>query len=144
MTKALVATGALLLVQQGKLALDGKVSSYLGKWGWDDAAVTVRVADDDGGNGGGGAKTVPAARPITVRMLCCHASGVGSPTPIGFNPYTGAAPTCTTLRQFAAVVNATPLAHQPGRQFHYAMSTDLLGAVIEAVTGQTLARRSSM
>ena len=127
MTKALVSTGALLLVEQGKLQLDGKVSEYLPYWKDD----TVTVESTDG-------SPVPAERPITVRMLCCHASGIASPTSVGWNPYTGEAPTAENLRDFVAAALATPLKHQPGTQFEYGMSTDFLGAVIEEVAGQRL------
>jgi CubicO group peptidase (beta-lactamase class C family) len=127
MTKALVSTGALLLVEQGKLSLDGKVSAYLPYW--DDDKVTVAVE---------GEAPIAAERAITIRMLCCHASGIGSPASVGWSPYTGQAPTAKTLKEFVEVVLATPLRHQPGQVFEYAMSTDFLGAVIEEVSGQRL------
>ena len=131
MTKALVSTGALLLIEQGKLSLDGKVSDYLPYW--DDAKVTIAPAVE-----GAGGPPVAAERAITIRMLCCHASGIGSPTPVGWNPYTGEAPTAKNLKEFVTVVLETPLMHQPGAIFDYQMSTDFLGAVIEEVSGQRL------
>lgn len=125
MTKALVSTGALILIEQGKLQLDGKVSDYLPYW--DDDKVMVASPDAAG-------EPVPADQAITIRMLCCHASGVASPTRVGWNPYTGETPTAQTLKDFVEVTLATPLKHQPGTQFEYAMSTDFLGAVIEEVS----------
>ena len=127
MTKALVSTGALLLIEQGKLQLDGKVSEYLPYW--NDDMVTVESTNGI---------PVSAERPITIRMLCCHAAGIASPTSVGWNPYTGEAPTAKSLRDFVECALATPLMHQPGTQFEYGMSTDFLGAVIEEVAGQRL------
>ena len=101
MTKALVSVGALLLVEKGALSLDGKISAYLPYW--DDAKVRVAAGE--------GEAPVPAERPITVRMLCCHAAITEGMPNIGYNPYTGEGPPFQTLREWASAVNATPLRH---------------------------------
>ena len=58
-----------MCTEEGKLSLDGKVSSYLSDW--DDSKVVVIASLNEGESG-----TVKAARPITIRDLLCHTSGL--------------------------------------------------------------------
>src|SRR5690606_20861113 len=67
-SKAIVSVGAMLLVEEGKLLLTDPVSKYLPEF----ASATVAVAQ-----AGGGYSIEPAARPITVRHLFTHTSGIG-------------------------------------------------------------------
>ena len=59
----------VILTEEGKVSLDGKVSSYLPQW--DDSRVEVIAS-----HGEGETRTFKAERPITVRDLLCHTSGL--------------------------------------------------------------------
>ena len=59
----------VILTEEGKVSLDGKVSSYLPEW--DDSRVEVIAS-----HGEGEIRTVKAERPITVRDLLCHTFGL--------------------------------------------------------------------
>jgi len=98
-----------------------------------------------------------AKRPIKILDLFCHTAGFGYGfmgsnkeltvlykkhrlgLPNGFDSEDeDAEPDCRTLEEWAIRMNAVPLVHQPGAQFEYSLSIDMLGAVIEAVTGKSL------
>ncbi|EOD37712.1 hypothetical protein EMIHUDRAFT_252014 [Emiliania huxleyi CCMP1516] len=138
MSKPLTAAGALILVEQGKLSLEGKVSDYLSCW--DDGKVTVKAGDHH----------VPAARAITIRDLLCHTAGIADYDevaaqgahllPLSSDAAGAMPPTVTSLHEFATRLNALPLVHQPGSAFSYSMSIELLGGVLEEVSGQALGR----
>ena len=126
MTKAIVSATALALIEEGKLALDDTVENWL-PW------FTPRLEDG----------RQPA---ITIRQLMTHTSGLSYVflEPAG-NPYqtegvpqglddTGAMTLEESLRKLAAV----PLVFDPGTQWRYSLSTDVLGAVIEKAAGLRL------
>jgi CubicO group peptidase (beta-lactamase class C family) len=133
MSKPITAIAALVALEQGKLRLDQPIADFLPEF------KQMQVLSDGAVEIG---KTVAASRPITVRMLLNHTAGFSydfAKGPIG-EAYTAADLWTTgTLREFAAKVAKLPLRHQPGERFHYSIADDVLGAVIEAVTGQEFA-----
>ena len=148
MTKAVTTLAVMQLVEAGKLALDDLVSARLPPGAWNDGEITVLDA------------ATPAARPITLRDLCCHTSGLT----YGFMATDPAAEAvsaeyrarrlelpfpitehadaegefCESLLDFARRLGRIPLTSSPGTRFEYSVSTDLLGAVLEHVTGEAL------
>ena len=129
MTKAVATTGALQLVEQGRLALDATVASILPEFG------ELQVLD--GFDGGEPVLRAPATQ-ATIRQLMTHTAGCGYHftneklftfcTEHGFpNPLEGA------KRSLSA-----PLINDPGTVWEYGVNTDWLGLVIEAVSGQSL------
>ena len=129
MTKPITSVAAMILVEDGKLALDDPVSKYIPAF----AQMTVL---SDGG------KAVPAKNQMTVRDLLRHTSGIiyGVFTRGPFKKLyrdAGVSSKDHTLKDFAARLAKLPLRHEPGTAWHYGRSTDLLGRVIEVAAGQS-------
>lgn len=136
-TKALVSVGIMMLQEEGKLLIDQPLSRYLPEW----EKTTVAVAKS-----GGGYDVVQAKRRITIRDLLTHTAGIG----YGYGPAADQwkaagiqgwyfADRNETVAAVVKRMAALPMDAQPGAAFVYGYNTDILGAVIEAVSGQTLA-----
>lgn len=140
-TKALTSVGIMALVEEGKLSLRDPVSRYIPAF----EHTTVAIRSDTG------RVIVPARRRITIRDLLTHTSGISYGTdsvvaPLyvarGLGAVTGPGwytadkdePVCATMERLAAL----PFVAQPGERFVYGYSTDVLGCVIERVSGQPL------
>jgi CubicO group peptidase (beta-lactamase class C family) len=133
MTKAIVSTAVMMLYEEGKLQVGDPVSRYIPAF----ADTKVGVVK------GGALDTVAPDRPITVQDLLRHTSGLT----YEFRGNTkvhqayGAA-RIARLRQTneeqANNLAALPLLHQPGTRWEYSRSTDVLGRLVEVVSGQTL------
>ena len=130
MTKALVAAGAMQLVEQGRIKLDEPVSALLP----DLAApqVLTGFAED-------GAPNLRAAkRPITARHLLTHTSG------FGYNWANGDILRYLTANDLPDLILCKrqslhqPLLADPGEKWEYGISIDWIGQLIEAVSGQSL------
>jgi CubicO group peptidase (beta-lactamase class C family) len=139
-TKAVTSVAAMMLVEEGRLALDQPVARYLPSFG----ALTVAVPGLPSGSGS--AERVPARRPVTVRDLLTHVAGFsygeGALTgrfwkEIGVvgGYYADRSETMSTLVEKMATV---PLDAHPGERFVYGHSTDVLGVIIETVSGLSL------
>lgn len=138
MSKAITSVAAMMLVDDGKLSLDDPVSKYIPAFA--DAKVGVDLSDEAGEPP---LKLEPLKRPITVRDLLRHTSGIT----YGFfgetrvrklyaNPalYDGDFDNA----EFAERIAKLPLADQPAIRWDYGHSTDVLGRVVEVASGQTL------
>jgi CubicO group peptidase (beta-lactamase class C family) len=135
-TKALVSVGAMMLVEHGKLLLNDPVSKYIPEF----AETTVAVPKT-----GGGYDVVKAKRPITVRDLLTHTSGVGYGAGVAAEEWKKAGiqgwyfadrnePIAATVARMASL----PFDAQPGERWVYGYSTDILGVVVERASGMTL------
>jgi CubicO group peptidase (beta-lactamase class C family) len=138
MSKPITSVAAMMLVEDGKLALSDPVSKYIPAF----ADVKVGVAGRDE-SGKPALKLEPLARPITIEDLLRHTSGLtygfygGSGVPKLYaeaNLFNGD----RTNAEFVEQIAKLPLAEQPGTVWDYSHSTDVLGRVIEVVSGQTL------
>ena len=138
MTKPVVSVAAMMLVEQGRLKLADPVSLYLPE------LKDVKVAKDPTFKA---TETEPARRPITVHDLLRHSSGltywfIGQKGPIqtryqdeDIDGLHG-----MDAGQMLSKLAAIPLLFQPGTTFNYSVSTDVLGHVLERVTGKGLDR----
>jgi methyl acetate hydrolase len=130
MTKALVAAGAMQLVEQGRLKLDEPASDILPEL----AAVKVL----DGFEADGSPKLRPAKRPITPRQLLTHTAGYG------YNWANGAILRYIEKNDLPDLIHCKrrsldqPLLSDPGDAWEYGISIDWLGQLVEAVSGQSL------
>jgi CubicO group peptidase (beta-lactamase class C family) len=135
-TKALTSVAVMMLMEEGKLLLDDPVGKHLPEW----SRTTVAVARP-----GGGYDVVPAKRPITIRDLLTHTAGIS----YGSGPAEKAwreagifgwyfADRREPVSAVVARMATLPMAAQPGEQFVYGYATDILGVVVEKVSGQTL------
>jgi len=133
MTKPLVSVAIMMLVEDFRIRLADPIERYVPEF----ARATVLVED------GGGLREEALLRPITVQDLLRHTSGltydfVG--TREIHRRYAQAKlhePTQDNAEQ-ARRLAALPLAHQPGSRWEYSRSTDLLGRLVEIVSGQRL------
>ena len=138
MSKPVTTVAAMMLVEDGRLKLDDPVAMYLPEY----ARMTVGV-EKPGADGKPVLETVPARRPITVQDLMRHTSGL---TYGFFGPglvkqaYNAAdlAAGDPTSAEFSQRLAKLPLAYQPGTTWDYSYSTDILGRVVEVVSGQSL------
>ena len=139
MTKPFASVAAMMLVEDGKLTLADPVSKYFPQLA--DLQVAVPVQD------AGGKTTyalVPAERPITVQDLLRHTSGFvyanNTPNQRVKDAYlaTGVDWRDVTPAEQIERLAKVPLAHQPGTVWEYSLSTDVLGRVVEAVSGMSL------
>jgi CubicO group peptidase (beta-lactamase class C family) len=131
MTKPIVTVTAMTLVEQGKLDIDAPVSKYLPEY------ANLRVWKADG-------TTVPATKPMLVRNLMSHTSGliygfIQPTTPIAKAWDAGGENNDkVTTREYAKVIAKLPLRSEPGTAWYYSRSTDVLGAVVEVAGGKPL------
>jgi CubicO group peptidase (beta-lactamase class C family) len=150
LTKAVVAVAAMMLVDEGKLRLDDPVSRYLPEFG---AARQVRVLKPGSPPAPFSAvpgpiapskewgepryDLLPAEKPITLRMLLNHTSGIqiyGVDNAFPRREPTG------TLASFVAKLAQVPLEFQPGSRWAYSNSLgyEVLARVVEVASGMTL------
>jgi len=138
MTKPITSLAAMMLIDQGKMALTDPVAKYI------PAFADEKVGIETTGMGGSLVlKLVPPVRPVTIMDLLRHTSG------ITYEYIGGALIEHAYMAahlfggrfdnaEFADRIAALPLARQPGTLWRYGHSTDVLGRVIEIVSGQTL------
>ena len=140
MTKAITCVSIMQLYEQGKIALDDPVYKYIPAFKDQVVLDTFDPADSS-------FTTVPVEKPVTIRNLLTHTSGIVYPS---FNPGKLMAvyekfnmnvgfshPTWTT-EEWINKLAKVPLAHQPGKKFSYGLSMDVLGRIIEVVSGEKL------
>jgi len=138
MSKAVTSVAAMMLVDDGKLSLDDPLSKFIPAFAGVRVAVEMREA-----NGNAVLRTEPLARPITIEDLLRHTSGLT----YGFYGDSLIRKRYASSRLFDGDIdNATfaerlarlPLAEQPATLWDYGHSTDILGRVVEVVSGQSL------
>ena len=138
MTKPITSVAAMMLVDQGKLKLDDAIEKYISSFG--KAKVGVEKKAD---NGEKALELVPLKRPITIQDLMTQSSGIT----YGFygdslvrKAYANAKiyDGDFTNAEFAERIARLPLAEQPGTLWDYGHSTDILGRIIEIVSGKSL------
>ena len=134
MTKPLTSVAIMMLYEEGRFQLDDPISRFL------PCFTTMRVAS---GGQRGKIDTVPAARPITIRDLLTHTSGLT----YGFMQSTQVdalyrdegidfqTADCT-LGELVERAAALPLLAQPGAEWNYSIATDVLGHLVAVVSGE--------
>lgn len=141
MSKAITTAAAMTLLEEGALLLSDPVAKYLPAF----ARTDVMVAPPVGAPAGTRLGRVPARRPITIRDLMTHTAGISYGTGPLEAEYKAAnvfgwycASHDETIGQFVDRLAGLPFAAQPGEQYVYGFGTDVLGRVLEVVTGQPL------
>jgi CubicO group peptidase (beta-lactamase class C family) len=134
MTKPMAVVGALQLTEDGRLPLKSRLTEYFPAFG----AMKVGVAQPEGA-----LRMDDQKRPIFIQDLMRHTSGltyggrgnhpIAKLYPAGTQP-----PSEGDIQAFIERITKLPLAHQPGAAFEYSFSIDVLGAVVEKVSGQRL------
>lgn len=141
-TKAITSVGVMILCEEGKIVLDDPVSKYIPEFAHPAVLNTFNPKDSS-------YTTVPANREITVRDLLTHTSGIdyaviGSENmraiyakagiPVGFESRS------LVLGDEIRKLGKLPLVHQPGLAFTYGLNCDVLGYLIEVVSGMRFDR----
>jgi CubicO group peptidase (beta-lactamase class C family) len=136
MTKPITSVAALMLVEQGRIALEDPIAR------WVPELASPRVMRDAVGPLD---DTVPAQRAITIEDLLTHRSGIGyaffseGPLKQAYESTLGdPVMNRSTPDEWLAALGTLPLAYQPGERFHYGHSTDVLGFLIGRVAGKPL------
>ena len=136
MTKPMVAVGALQLFEQGKLLLQDPLAKYFPQF----ANMQVAVLNENKD----AIENVPATRQITIFDLFRHTSGLiyggRGTTPVHKMYPEGSASAAAALTgpEFLDKLGSLPLLHQPGTVWDYGFGLDILGLVIESISGQRL------
>jgi CubicO group peptidase (beta-lactamase class C family) len=138
MSKPITSVAAMMLVEDGKLRLDDAVSKYLPAFA--DVKVGVEKPDE---NGKRALALEPVKRPITIEDLLRHTSGLtygfyGDGAVRKLYAEANLFNSDMTNAEFAERIAKLPLEEQPGTLWDYGHSTDVLGRVIEVVSGQSL------
>ena len=139
MTKAITSVGVMILYERGHFLLNDPVSNFLPAF----ANPEVAVSFDDDGNI---TETRPASRDIRIIDLLTHTSGISYPfieQPLKrtydrngvIDGFTAAQ---ITLAEVMGRLAEQPLLFDPGEQFAYGLNTDVLGYLIEVVSGMPL------
>ena len=139
-TKAIVSAGILILYDEGKLSLNDPVSKYIPEFAHQTVLDSLHASDTT-------FSTVPAKRDITIKDLLTHTSGLDYPG-IGTdnmkaiyakaNIPSGLGVFDQNLSDAMKTLAKLPLAFQPGTQWRYGLSVDLLGDIIEVISGMNL------
>ena len=139
-TKAITSVGIMILYEQGKLLLDEPVGDFIPEFKSQVVLDKFNAADST-------YSIVPAKRNITIRDLLTHSSGIdyagigtktmtaiyakaGIPSGLGYFDED----LLTEMKKLGKL----PLAFQPGEKFQYGLNSDLLGCLIQVISGQTL------
>jgi CubicO group peptidase (beta-lactamase class C family) len=140
-TKAITSVAIMMLYEEGKLLLDDPVSRYIPSFANQKVLDKFNEADSS-------YTTVPAKRPVTIRDLLTHTSGIGY-AQIGSKEATAiyakngiwggiGVENGMILGDKIKVLGTLPLLHQPGEQWTYGLNSDILGYVIEVLSGMSL------
>ena len=135
-SKPVTGVAVMMLFEEGHFLLTDPVSQYLPEFA--DLRVFTGMKD-------GVVETEPA-RPMTIQHLLTHTSGLTYdflPTPVGrmyqANGVVGAAPGAkfANLEEWSRALVKMPLVAQPGSAWNYSVSIDVLGRLVEVISGQT-------
>ncbi|MDP4215211.1 MAG: serine hydrolase domain-containing protein [Bacteroidota bacterium] len=139
-TKAIVSAGILTLWEEGKFSLDEPISDFIPAFAHPKVMDKFNPADSS-------YTTIPAKREITFRDLLTHTSGLDYPG-IGSERMraiyekagipSGLGNIDRDLNERMNALARLPLAHQPGEKWTYGLSVDLLGCLIEIISGKDL------
>lgn len=161
MTKPIVSVALMLLYEEGRFQLGDPVYHYLGsKWRKENMTVFANwKGDGDEGRKSVSFESVPCNADISIRQLLTHTSGLS----YGFDPSGRGIPIDriynktmvhparhpeivaknakddpSMLKAFCDALADMPLLYQPGTQWNYSLATDVCGALIEVLSGQSL------
>lgn len=141
-TKAFTSVSVMMLVEEGKIGLADPVSRFIPAF----EKTTVALPPPAGAVAGSPVSVLPAKRPITIRDLLTHTAGISYGNGPAQERWKAAGiqgwyfadrnePVAAVVERMAAL----PMDSQPGEKYVYGYNTDILGVVVEKVSGLTLA-----
>jgi CubicO group peptidase (beta-lactamase class C family) len=133
MTKPIVSVGIMVLLDEGTFLLNDPVAKYIPEFSDQNVGVETN----------GRLELVPLKRPITIQDLLRHTSGIayehtGNGLVQQLYQQSRVRSRKISNAEHAALVASLPLICQPGTEWNYSRSTDILGRLIEVVSGKTL------
>ena len=133
MTKPIVSVGIMMLLEEGHFILNDPVAKFIPEFAAQKVGVEIN----------GQLELVPLQRPMTVQDLLRHTSGItydhtGNSLVQQLYQQSRLRSRKITNAEHAAMVASLPLMAQPGAEWNYSRSTDVLGRIIEVVSGKTL------
>jgi len=139
-TKAVTSTAVMILQEEGRLLIDDPIAKYIPEFANSRVAIQAQAKDAKGYT------TVPLKRPITIRDLLTHTAGISYGTGPARDAWAAAGitgwfladkdvPIGDVIRKLAGL----PFDAQPGEQYIYGYNTDILGYLVEVVSGMSLA-----
>lgn len=136
MSKAITSIAVMMLYEEGKFLLDDPVANYLPEF--NHAKVLVKPAS-------GAPYTIPATNQITIRNLLTHTSGLTYPWNADLGQMYKEAHVADGLSQYDGTIGDSvkklaplPLLFNPGEHWEYSLGVDVLGYLVEVVSGQPL------
>jgi methyl acetate hydrolase len=123
MTKPVTSVGVMMLYEQGRLRLDAAAGDYVPSMNGREVIAAFNEKDAT-------YTTQPAARPVTVRQLLTHTSGLAY-------PFTSATVLALQTKTGTAARDL-PLLFDPGTRWNYSPSTAVLGTIVETLSGQSI------
>ncbi|MCE5345090.1 MAG: beta-lactamase family protein [Bacteroidales bacterium] len=129
MTKPVTSVAVMMLYEEGYFQLDDPVSDYIPEF------KNLKVFSSIDKNG---INTVDPVRPMTIRDLLIHTSGltgVGADSPVD-SMYSAADLSEGTLKEMIQKLSEIPLLYQPGTRWNYSRSTEVLGYLVEVLSGK--------
>jgi CubicO group peptidase (beta-lactamase class C family) len=135
MSKAITSVAVMMLYEEGDFLLDDPVSKYIPEF--KNPKVLVKPAS-------GPSYTIPAKREITIRNLLTHTSGMTYPWNDDLGQMYKDAKVSDGLSQYDGTIGDSvkrlaglPLLFNPGERFEYSLGVDVLGYLVEVISGQT-------
>jgi CubicO group peptidase (beta-lactamase class C family) len=137
MTKPITSVAVMMLYEEGKFQLNDPVAKYLPEFG----KMQVGIEEKDPQTGNPVLKTAPAKRPITIRDLLRHTAGLTygffSETLVDKEYRKAKILSDLNLSEFVTHLAQIPLAYEPGTRWHYSVSVDVLGRLVEVLSGKS-------
>lgn len=138
-SKAVTALAVMMLWEEGRFLLDQPLSQWMPAFAKPRVLTAFHATDTTW-------ESEPARREITIRHLLTHTSGLDYPA-IGSEEFraiyaktgvpSGIGNDRDRLAEKMAILGALPLKHQPGERFTYGLGSDVLGRLVEVVSGQS-------
>jgi CubicO group peptidase (beta-lactamase class C family) len=137
MSKPITSVAVMMLYEEGKFQLNDPVAKYLPEF----AKMQVGVEEKDPQTGKPVLKTVPAKRPITIRDLLRHTAGLTygffGDTLVDREYRKARILSDLNLAEFITHLTQIPLLYEPGTRWNYSVSVDVLGRLVEVMSGKS-------
>ena len=135
MSKVITSVAVLQMYEQGYFLLDDPISKYIPILDKIEILSSFNKKDST-------FQTIPSIHPITIRHLLTHTSGISYGGEeiskiMAKQGFEDISMFNSTLEEFVIAISKVPLTHQPGESWTYGYSTDILGYLIEKVSGQS-------
>lgn len=136
MSKVITSVAILQLYEQGHFLLDDPITKYIPELEKMEVLSSFNEQDSS-------FQSTPLLRPVTIRHLLTHTSGISYGGEeiskiMAKQGFDNISLFSNSLKEFITALGSIPLAHQPGEAWTYGHSTDVLGYLIEQVSGQAL------